>query len=107
MEMRCEKDMAGPMRLREDPPPQQAIASLIRNVDAPARNRNHSDSKEVSLQQVTSGRFRLTQVILAVATLSFAAVSLCACNTTAGLGQDVSATGQAVTKSADKVKQGL
>jgi predicted small secreted protein len=30
-----------------------------------------------------------------------------ACNTTAGLGQDVSATGKAVTNSAEKVKQGL
>jgi entericidin B len=36
-----------------------------------------------------------------------AMVALSACNTTAGLGQDVSATGKAVTNSAEKVKQGL
>lgn len=30
-----------------------------------------------------------------------------ACNTTAGLGQEVSSTGKAVTNSAEKVKQGL
>ncbi len=36
-----------------------------------------------------------------------AAPLLSACNTTAGFGQDVSATGNAVTTSADKVKQGL
>jgi predicted small secreted protein len=34
-------------------------------------------------------------------------VVLGGCNTTAGLGQDVSATGKAVTNSAEKVKQGL
>jgi predicted small secreted protein len=30
-----------------------------------------------------------------------------ACNTTAGVGQDVSAAGRAVSNSAEKVKQGL
>jgi predicted small secreted protein len=39
--------------------------------------------------------------------LAGALTMLSACNTTAGLGQDVSATGRAVTNSADKVKQGL
>jgi predicted small secreted protein len=32
---------------------------------------------------------------------------LAACNTTAGVGQDVSAAGHAVTNGAEKVKQGL
>ena len=32
---------------------------------------------------------------------------LAACNTTAGVGQDVSATGRAVTRGANDVKQGL
>jgi len=32
---------------------------------------------------------------------------LSACNTTAGVGKDVAAAGQAVTNSADKVKSGL
>jgi len=34
-------------------------------------------------------------------------MTVTACNTTAGIGQDVSATGKAVTNSAEKVKQGL
>jgi predicted small secreted protein len=50
---------------------------------------------------------RIVRAGLALAVLTAATVTLGACNTTAGLGQDVSATGQAVTKSADKVKQGL
>jgi predicted small secreted protein len=39
--------------------------------------------------------------------LAGAATLLGGCNTTAGVGQDVSATGRAVTNSAEKVKQGL
>jgi len=44
-----------------------------------------------------------------VVTLILAAVAplLSACNTTAGVGQDVSATGRAVTRSANEVRQGL
>jgi entericidin B len=41
--------------------------------------------------------------ILLVGTLTV----LSACNTTAGAGQDLSATGHAVTNSAEKVKEGL
>lgn len=41
---------------------------------------------------------------LALATL---APMLAACNTAAGVGQDVSATGRAVTRGADDVKNGL
>jgi entericidin B len=37
--------------------------------------------------------------------LAGAAVALSACNTTAGAGKDVSATGKAVTNTADDVKQ--
>jgi entericidin B len=37
--------------------------------------------------------------------LAGALVTLSACNTTAGVGQDVSATGHAVTNSAEKLKQ--
>ena len=44
---------------------------------------------------------------LSVLVLVGAAVALSACNTTAGVGQDVSAAGHAVTNSADKVKQGM
>jgi entericidin B len=45
--------------------------------------------------------------ILSVLMLVGAVVTLSACNTTAGVGQDVSAAGHAVTNSAEKVKQGL
>lgn len=44
-----------------------------------------------------------------IVTLVLASVAplLAACNTTAGAGQDVSATGRAVTRTADEVKRGL
>jgi predicted small secreted protein len=41
---------------------------------------------------------------LAILTLIGSAGLLSACNTTAGAGKDVSATGHAITNSADKVK---
>ena len=47
------------------------------------------------------------RTVLVVLLLAAAAPLLSACNTTAGAGQDVSAAGRAVTKSADQVKQGL
>lgn len=50
---------------------------------------------------------RLPRIIAACAVLLTAATLLSACNTTAGLGQDVKATGNAVTNGADSVKQGL
>jgi predicted small secreted protein len=71
------------------------------------RNRNRSALWEVALRHTSSVWNRIARAGLALAVLSATAVSLGACNTTAGLGQDVSATGQAVTKGADKVKQGL
>ena len=44
-----------------------------------------------------------------ILTLALAALApmLAACNTTAGAGRDVSAAGQAVTRSANDVRQGL
>lgn len=53
---------------------------------------------------------RLRSITRAViVTLAFATLAplLAACNTTAGAGQDVSAAGRAVTRSADDVKKGL
>ncbi len=44
---------------------------------------------------------------LAGVALLLSVIGLSACNTTAGAGQDVSATGRAVTNSAEKVKRGL
>jgi predicted small secreted protein len=52
-------------------------------------------------------RRNLTSALLSAFVLAGAMAMLGACNTTAGLGQDVSATGKAVTNSAEKVKQGL
>ncbi len=45
--------------------------------------------------------------VLAILALLASASALTACNTTAGAGQDVSATGHAVTNAADKVKSDL
>jgi entericidin B len=50
---------------------------------------------------------RVLAAFLSVSMLTGAALALSACNTTAGLGQDVSNTGHAVTNSAEKVKQGM
>jgi entericidin B len=47
------------------------------------------------------------QTILAVSLLIGASALLSACNTTAGVGEDVSATGHAVTNTADKAKQAM
>ena len=46
-------------------------------------------------------------VLLNLVVLSGAATLLSACNTTAGVGQDVSAAGHAVTNSAEKAKSGM
>ena len=46
-------------------------------------------------------------VVLNFLLLSSATTLLSACNTTAGVGQDVSATGNAVTNTAEKVKSGM
>ncbi len=44
---------------------------------------------------------------IAILTLIGSAGLLSACNTTAGAGQDVTATGHAITNSADKVKSSM
>ena len=49
----------------------------------------------------------MRQVITAALLLALAAPLLAACNTTAGAGQDVSATGRALTRGANDVKSGL
>jgi predicted small secreted protein len=50
---------------------------------------------------------RIAIIFFNIALLSGAIILLDACNTTAGIGQDVSAAGHAVTNTADKVKQGM
>ena len=59
------------------------------------------------MQDLARARQGLAGALLAAFVLAAATTMLGACNTTAGLGQDVSATGKAVTNSAEKVKQGL
>jgi predicted small secreted protein len=49
----------------------------------------------------------LTTLTLNILILASTCALLGACNTTAGIGQDVSATGRAVSTTADKVKSGL
>jgi len=50
---------------------------------------------------------RRSMALLALLALSASAGSLSACNTVSGAGQDVSATGRAVTRGAQDVKSGL
>jgi len=50
---------------------------------------------------------RIAIICFNVVLLSGAVVVLDGCNTTAGVGQDVSAAGHAVTNTADKVKEGM
>jgi predicted small secreted protein len=59
------------------------------------------------MQDFARARQGLAAALLSALVLAAATAALGACNTTAGLGQDVSATGKAVTNSAEKVKQGL
>lgn len=47
------------------------------------------------------------RALVAIILLFAAAPLLAACNTTAGAGQDVSATGAAITRGANDVKKGL
>jgi len=49
----------------------------------------------------------LIRALVVTLILAAAAPLLSACNTTAGVGQDVSATGRAVTRGANEVRQGL
>ncbi len=49
----------------------------------------------------------LARLLLTLTLMAGAATVLSACNTTAGAGQDVSATGRAVTRGADDVKSHL
>ena len=50
---------------------------------------------------------RRGMALLTVLALSASSMLLSACNTLAGAGQDVSATGHAVTNGAETVKSGL
>jgi entericidin B len=51
-------------------------------------------------------RRSLASSLVALTLLAAAAASLSACNTTRGIGEDVSAAGHAITGSADRVQNG-
>ncbi len=59
------------------------------------------------MNMTSSLRSGAARTILAASLLIGASALLSACNTTAGVGQDVSATGHAVTNTADKAKQAM
>jgi predicted small secreted protein len=52
-------------------------------------------------------RRRAATIFLTLLVLGGVGMTVSACNTTAGAGQDLSATGHAVSNSAQKVKSGL
>jgi predicted small secreted protein len=64
-------------------------------------NNPHAKTRGAGSRRCSAG------VLAAALALSMAAVALSACNTTEGLGKDVSATGHAVTSGASKVKSGM
>ena len=66
-------------------------------------NRQSTRSKTVTLHH---GRNRVLGLLGLVAVMA-SGLMLSGCNTTAGAGQDVSATGAAVTRGANDVKRGL
>lgn len=59
------------------------------------------------MNKLTSFRRRTATMLLTLLVLGAVGMTVSACNTTAGAGQDLSATGHAVTNSAQKVKSGL
>jgi entericidin B len=59
------------------------------------------------MQSQVKSQNDVASAALALFVLAGALITLSACNTTAGVGQDVSAAGRAVSNSAEKVKQGL
>jgi entericidin B len=59
------------------------------------------------MQTRTTIRANLARAALNLFVLASMAMTLSGCNTTAGVGQDVSAAGRAVSNGAEKVKQGM
>jgi entericidin B len=62
---------------------------------------------ESDMKMTPSLRRGAARTILAASLLIGASALLSACNTTAGAGEDVSATGHAVTSTAEKAKQAM
>ncbi len=65
--------------------------------------RNQASTPAVAFDARSGRRFDL----LGLAAAIFALIMLSGCNTTAGVGKDVSATGSALTRGANDVKSGL
>lgn len=63
--------------------------------------------QEIEMRDFVRIRTGIATSILSILLLAGTLTMLSACNTTAGVGEDVSATGHAVTNSAEKVKQGM
>jgi predicted small secreted protein len=82
---------------------QQASADFHPKVRLPPQFQESEIDMRI-LQAVSPSGAR---TVLAILLLLSASALLSACNTAAGAGQDVSATGRAVATTADKVKQGL
>ena len=66
----------------------------------------HHDTTRTTDLPVRPARNRAVAA-LGLAAMMATGLMLSACNTTAGMGRDVSATGAAVTRSANDVKSGL
>jgi predicted small secreted protein len=95
--------------------PELSAATRLPCVDdsLPLRQQQSRDSMLLqavqgdTMQVFAPMRRNLVRALLSAFVLAGAMTMISACNTTAGLGQDVSATGKAVTTGAEKVKQGL
>lgn len=59
------------------------------------------------MTKLKSLRTHAATMLLTLLVLGGVGMTVSACNTTAGAGQDLSATGHAVTNSAEKVKSGF
>jgi entericidin B len=63
--------------------------------------------QEIEMRDFVRIHTGVARSIVSVLLLAGTLAMLSACNTTAGVGQDVSATGHAVTNTAEKVKNGM
>jgi entericidin B len=72
-----------------------------------ARGNGAGMKQEIKMRDFVRIHTGIATSILSVLVLAGAVTVLSACNTTAGVGKDVSATGHAVTNSAEKVKDGM
>lgn len=72
-----------------------------------ARGDGAGMKQEIEMRDFARIHTGIAASVLSALVFAGALTMLSACNTTAGVGQDVSAAGHAVTNSAEKVKQGM